>query len=107
MNPIMGRWRIESAEIWRGDELTTHGDARLEFTVEGAGSLRMGPIEAEIDYRVRRGRGGWAAVFSWRGTEDGHAACGRGWVRLVGQRRLAGKLFIHRGEDARFRALRL
>ena len=107
MNPLLGRWRITTAELWRDKDLDVAQGARVEFQIGSTGSIRMGSLEGEIDWRSRDSRAGWRAHFTWSGSVDGRPASGRGWVRLVDQRRLFGKVFIHGGEDPRFRALRI
>jgi hypothetical protein len=107
MNPLLGRWRIAKCELCGDDELERHGAARLDLEVGSTGRIRMGGLEGEVDWRARESRGGWQAHFTWAGTLHGLAASGRGWVRLVERSRLQGKLFVHRGEDPRFQAVRV
>lgn len=106
MNPLLGRWRITSSEVGTPPDDRALDGFVIEFAAASNGSFVLGPLRGSVDYRVREGRGGWQARFSWRGTNGGEPACGRGWVRLVDDRRLKGKIFVHEGSDPRFRAVR-
>lgn len=105
-NPLLGDWRIEGTELWGAEGLDLLGPAVLSFSEDGLGSLRLGALEADVDHRICEGRKGWRADFSWTGFDDGSPVSGRGWVHLVGVDEIQGKLFIHLGDEARFRARR-
>ena len=50
--------------------------------------------------------GAACAEFSWEGFDDDSPASGRGWAALGTAGRLVGHIFIHRGDDSGFVAIR-
>lgn len=104
--PLLGIWRIGRTDTWDRDEMDLLGDARIIFLDEGLGSLQVGAMEAQIDYRAHEAARGWRADFSWSGLDDGTPTSGRGRVRLVDPDHLKGTLFVHLGDTCRFSARR-
>ncbi|MGD2071287.1 MAG: hypothetical protein PVI57_21640 [Gemmatimonadota bacterium] len=105
--PLLGIWRIGRTDTWDRDELDVLGKARIIFLDEGLGSLQVGAMEGEIDYRAREAARGWRADFSWSGFDEGARSSGWGRVRLVDRDRMRGTLFVHLGDACRFSARRV
>jgi hypothetical protein len=83
-------------ESWDADAM---GLAYIEFAKHG-GSLRFIAIEGGLDCRYGEVDGRPSVEFSWMGENEGDAACGRGWVHLQTDGSLAGRVFIHNGDDS-------
>jgi hypothetical protein len=104
-NQFLGKWRITATGLWAAADLDEFAPAHITFGASGGGKLSLIAIEADIDYRVGE-RGGKPAVeFSWEGSDDGQPISGRGWA-LLGEGQLAGRLFIHGGDETSFVAKR-
>jgi hypothetical protein len=102
-NPFRGRWRIVSTDVW--EELDDLGPAQITFGPGHTGEMNLIAISASVDYRVGKRDGAPIVEFSWEGDDEGHPTSGRGWARPEG-RGLAGRLFIHQGDEAAFVAKR-
>ena len=104
-NQFLGEWRITATGLWTAADLDGFGPAHITFGASRRGELALIAIDADIDYRVED-RGGKPAVeFSWQGSDDGQPASGRGWA-LLGNGQIAGRLFIHHGDETAFTAKR-
>lgn len=104
-NPFRGKWRIVSTNVWEPAALDEFGLAHLTFGPGGKGELGFIAIKASIDYRIGTRDRLPLVEFSWAGNDDGSPISGRGWAQ-ADPRGLAGQLFIHAGDDARFVAER-
>lgn len=102
---VAGRWRIIEMELWDQDALDLLGPAFIEFGADNSGSFQFIAVEAWMDVRPvdRGGRSG--VEFSWEGHDEGDQASGRGWASLAADGRLAGRIFIHLGDDSSFEAV--
>jgi hypothetical protein len=98
----LGTWRIVETDLWDADALDLVGPAHITFEDDDGGSLAMVAIQADIDCRFE----GKRVDFSWMGDDDGTPTGGRGWARISRTGTLEGMLFIHRGDEASFRARR-
>jgi hypothetical protein len=105
-NPFRGKWRIVSTNVWDPQALDEPEPAQLIFGPGRVGELNFIAINASVDYRVGTRNGSPIVEFSWAGEDgDGHPISGRGWARRY-PRGLAGRLFIHEGDEASFVASR-
>jgi len=104
-NPFHGEWRIVSTDVWKPNELDDLGPAHITFGPGRVGELQFIAISASIDYRVGTRDGSPIAEFSWEGDDDGSPISGRGWARRTAEG-LAGRLFIHQGDETGFAATR-
>jgi hypothetical protein len=104
-NSFLGRWRIVASELWAREDLDTVVPALIIFSGERLGELELIVIGASIDYRVEKREGAPMAEFTWEGSDEGQLISGRGWARLTGDE-MAGRLFIHQGDESEFRAKR-
>lgn len=103
--PFQGTWRLVSMERWRQDMVDMCGPGHALFR-EGFGQLRFCAVQADLDCRHSMRDARPYVEFSWSGRDDSRAASGRGWATLVAPDRLHGRVFIHRGDDSSFEAIR-
>lgn len=103
---VLGTWEITDTEVWDKEALDLVEPARLVFDRDGMGSIGFIAVTGGVDYRVVQRDGGPAVEFSWEGLDEGDPRCGRGWALIDGDS-MAGRLFIHAGDDSSFRARRL
>ncbi len=90
---------------WDVDAIERMGPASIEFEPTGGGHLRFIAVEGLIDWRGGMDDGQARVEFTWEGDDDGDRVSGRGWVEIVGDD-LRGRVFFHRGDVSRFRAIR-
>jgi len=102
-SPFLGTWRIVEMEQWDQEYIDLVVPGFIAFNKERLGKFQFGTVRGCLDYRVER-RGELLRVeFSWEGSSENDAACGRGWAEIDGTE-LQGHLYIHGGDDSRFRA---
>lgn len=105
LSDLRGAWWITWTDLWGEEDLDLLGDPEIVFDRGGVGTLRVGALEAELDYRIGKGAEPPRVDFSWAGFDDMSPVSGRGWAELEGSS-LGGELFIHLGDVAAFRAVR-
>jgi len=105
MSTLEGKWRIVGTDLWGEEDLDLLGEAEITFGRAGIGSIRVGALQAELDYRFDKLAHPPRADFTWSGADEMDPVTGRGWVELE-DASLRGKLFIHMGDDVTFSATR-
>lgn len=100
-----GRWRIVEMEVWGQDYVDIEVPGHVTFDDEQMGEFQFGAVRGWLDCRFEEREGVPRVEFSWEGANDADDACGRGWATVEGDR-LRGRLFIHRGDDSAFEAVR-
>ena len=101
-----GRWRLVEMEMWDQDFLDLVVEAHITIDDDSLGYFQFGAVEGQVDCRFDTNAGKPRATFSWRGEDDRHPANGRGWLTLVGDNRIEGRLFFHTGDDSSLVAMR-
>jgi hypothetical protein len=99
-----GRWRIAEMDQW--EDLDLLGRAHITFSGHDGGELVFAAVEGELDVRYGSRDGAACAEFSWEGSDDGSPVSGRGWAVMGTAGRLVGHIFVHKGDDSGFVALR-
>ena len=105
MSGFVGRWTITDTGLWGDEDLGLLGSPEITLGGRGGGSIRVGALQAELDYRVERGARLPRLDFSWSGFDEMDPVSGRGWAEIHGGS-MIGKLFIHMGDEAEFMAVR-
>jgi hypothetical protein len=98
-NWIVGRWLIESMEMWDRDFIDAEVRGYFEFDAKDSGDFQFGYVQGYIDYRLGERDGTLAVEFTWDGHDEMDPAQGRGWMVLDGDE-LKGRLFFHLGDDS-------
>ena len=104
---ILGAWRITGTELWDQDALDLIEEARIYFGKDKLGELAMIAVRADVDYRLETREGKQRVEFSFEGDDEGDPCSGRGWAMLDDDDVLRGRLYIHRGDDSAFEAVRV
>ena len=102
---IRGAWRIVQMDQWDAGDLDLIEPACVEFGPDQLGSMVFIALQASIDYRVSQEDGQIKVDFTWEGQDEGDPVSGRGWAVLQDDK-LAGKVFIHNGDESAFIAER-
>jgi len=84
---LVGRWRIETMDLWDRDAINLVESGFIELDADGTGQF------------------GFIAVRSWQGGDEGDDVCGHGWAALTDDGTLNGHLFFHLGDDSGFHAV--
>ncbi len=103
--PLVGRWRITLMEQWDQDFVDEEVEGFFEFRPDGLGEFQFGYVHGDIDYREVTRDGKPGVEFSWDGNDEMDPAQGRGWAFLGGDE-IEGRIYIHRGDESAFRAVR-
>ena len=97
-NVFQGSWRIIEADRWDADYLDMIEPATLRIGADRSGTIILGCITGEIDYRVSDRTGRPTLDFSWEGSDEGTPISGRGWGTLD-DGLLRARLYIHHGDE--------
>lgn len=101
---LLGKWKIIDSEQWSPEMLDMDGDASIEIEKDGFGILNFCAVEADIDYRYPNDEDD-KTEFSFSGNDDDDPVCGRGWLKLQGNK-LKVQIYFHRGMESWFEAKR-
>jgi hypothetical protein len=102
---FVGRWRITWMTTWAQDFVDAEVQGYIEFAPAKVGSFQFGYVRGDIDYREGTRDAKPCIEFSWNGHDEIDPARGRGWAVLDGDQ-IEGVIFIHRGDESRFKAER-
>jgi hypothetical protein len=101
-----GVWRITRMSTWGPKTLDLAAPAALELSDDGLGRLQFVAVAGWLDCRYPTRGGDPVVEFTWEGHDDGRPASGRGWARVIKGGDISGEIFIHRGDDSTFTAVR-
>jgi hypothetical protein len=82
----LGKWRIQSMEVWEKEFIDLNGPGRLVIEDNGIGFLKFGAVEAEVDFRVESVAGVERLEFSFEGEDEGDPVWCEGGRWLLVQR---------------------
>lgn len=101
---ITGRWRITETDNWDQETVDLVQPGFIEFGEDGLGSLGFIVVTGDLDGRDADRDGQPGVEFSWRGSDEGDDASGRGWAALNLDVTLEGHIYFHLGDESGFRA---
>jgi hypothetical protein len=101
---IEGKWRITEMELWDREAIDLLGPAFVEFEGEG-GCFRFIAVDGWMSCEHGQRRGRPHVAFTWEGNDECDPASGRGWATLRKDGTLAGRIYIHHGDDSGFTAI--
>ncbi len=102
---LIGRWRITWMDAWDQDFVDEEVEGFFEFNRNGTGKFQFGHVGGGIDCREVERDGKSGVEFSWDGNDEMDPAQRRGRAVLDGDE-IEGRIFIHRGDDSAFWAVR-
>jgi hypothetical protein len=91
-------------DMWDRDAIDIVEPGFIEFARDGTGQFGFIAVRGWMDCRTAERDGRSTVEFSWNGDDEGDQVSGRGWAALVEEAAIEGHLFIHLGDDSRFRA---
>lgn len=103
--PYTGTWHIIEMEGWDADYIDLIGPGYLTIGRDASGFMQYGAVEADLDCRVEQIGDSHRLEFSFHGFDEGDAISGRGWA-AVEDKEMTGQIYIHRGEEFPFKAVR-
>jgi hypothetical protein len=92
-------------EAWDRHAIDLVEPGFIEFSDEGTGQFGFIAVRGWMDCRTTEFDGHAAVEFSWDGDDEGDQVSGRGVAVRVEDATIEGHIFIHLGEDSRFRAV--
>ena len=105
IKPFLGTWSIIEMEAWDQEYVNMEVPGHFTFEKDGRGYFQFGLVQGEMDCRMETDDRGERIEFSWEGRDELDSASGRGWA-VIENGELSGRIFIHQGDDSRFRARR-
>ncbi len=81
----LGKWRIQSMELWDKDFIDLVVPGQLAVEVDGTDSLQFGAVEVDVDCRVESFGGIERLEFSFEGEDEGDLFRGEVGQRLLEQ----------------------
>jgi len=87
---------------WDQDYVDMETPGHFTFKSARSGSFQFGLVLAQMDCRMDRQR---RIDFTWSGFDEGDELNSRGYAEIVDDE-LQGHLYVHRGDDSAFRAVR-
>jgi hypothetical protein len=99
---LIGRWRIDEADIWDRDYLDLVEPAYMSFAADGTGEFAFGAVTAAMHLEYGRR----ILYFTWNGSDEGDQVCGSGSAELEDDGSIEIELGFHDGDDAILKARR-
>jgi hypothetical protein len=98
---LIGRWRIDEADIWDRDYLDLVEPAYMSLATDGTGEFAFGVVTAAMDLEYGR-----IVFFTWNGSDERDQVCGSGPAELEDDGTIEIELSFHNGDDAILKAHR-
>ena len=105
-NPFLGYWRITEMELWDQEACDLVVPAHITITADGDSEFQFIAVVGFMDCHLAQRDGFPALEFSWHGEDDSDERLGRGWAILEKPDLLRGRIFIHKGDDSAFTAVK-
>jgi hypothetical protein len=100
-----GTWRITEMEGWDTAYIDLTGPGYIAIDRKGSGFMQYGAVEADLDYHIGQIGNVQRLEFTFQGFDEGDPISGRGWAMVEGTE-MVGHIYIHRGDEAPFKAIR-
>lgn len=102
---LVGRWDIESMDLWDADAINLVGQGHIIFDAFG-GTMAFICVNISLDCRGT-GTQGKSLAFTFAGGDEGTDVSGSGSARSTAPNRIAGKIRFHHGDASGFVARRV
>jgi hypothetical protein len=101
-SPLIGRWRIVSADLWDRDYLDLCGPATMTIGKSGDGEITFGALQASLDIAYAAA----SIDFTWQGSDEMDEVRGEGSAELLDNGELQVVFSYHHGDEATLHARR-
>lgn len=99
---LIGRWRIEKADIWDRDYLELSGPATMTIGANNHGEIAFGAMQATLDL----GYSPSMVFFTWAGFDEMDEVSGDGNAELLDDGSIEITFTYHNGDEATLKAIR-
>jgi hypothetical protein len=100
---LIGRWRIEKADIWDRDYLDLCGPATMTIGANNHGEIVFGAMQASLDL----GYSPSMVFFTWAGFDEMDEVNGDGDAELISDGSIEITFSYHNGDEAILTATRM
>ena len=102
-----GTWHICEMEMWDEDYFNMETQAVIKIERGGLGHFHFGVVSGEIDGEVVKNDNEERFEFTWEGNCECDPASGMGWIKLIDDNTIEGKIKFHLGDSSMFKAKRV
>lgn len=100
---LIGRWRINGADLWDRDYLDLSGPATMTIRADGHGEIAYGAMQASLDPEYRRS----IVFFTWAGFDEMDDVRGTGSAEINDDGSIEIEFAYHLGDEAILKAERV
>ena len=106
LRKYVGVWHITEMDMWDADYFNMERQAYLEIKSDGLGDFQFGLVTAQIDGEVEMPGNDERFSFTWDGNDELDPVSGSGWISLLGNDKIIGKIKIHLGDSSGFKGVK-
>jgi uncharacterized protein YndB with AHSA1/START domain len=104
---IVGLWHITEMEVWDEAYFNMVGQAFIQIKGNRLGNFQFGLVSGQLDGEFEKVEDEERFYFTWDGSDEMDPVSGSGWLKLVNQNRIEGKIKLHLGDSSLFWAKRV
>ena len=104
---FIGTWYIYEMEMRDEDYFNMETQAVIKVERSGLGFFNFGVVSGEIDGEVVKNDNAERFEFTWEGNCECDPASGMGWIKLIDDNTIEGKIKFHLGDSSMFKAKRV
>ncbi len=104
---IVGLWHITAMEMWDDAYFNMVGQAFIQMGGNRLGNFQFGLVSGQLDGEIEKVGDEKRFYFSWNGSDEMDPVSGSGWIKLVDQNTIEGKIKFHLGDSSLFLAKRV
>jgi hypothetical protein len=106
MKDYVGGWRITEMEEWDNDYINMETQAYIEIDKKGHGTFQFALVRGNINGEIQDVSGEKWFDFTWEGNEEYDQISGSGWLKLINENELNGRIKFHSGDSSLFKTKR-
>lgn len=103
---IEGTWHIYEMEMWDESYFNMVGQAYIEINEKRIGNFQFGLVYGYLDGEIVEYGNEKRFEFTWEGQDECDPVLGSGWLRIIEENSLEGRIKFHLGDSSQFRARR-
>jgi hypothetical protein len=102
-----GLWHITEMEMWDEKYINMDVQAFIEIKEDRLGYFQFGLVSGQLDGEIEKVGDEERFYFTWEGVDEMDPVSGSGWLRLIDQNSVEGKIKLHLGDSSLFWAKRV